>query len=47
MFSPSVPQATTSKNETLSSHALVCRFCQRRFTAKPKLATPLSARREP
>src|SRR5437773_6235042 len=37
-FSPMSPQQTTLKNEVASSHSWVWRFCQRRLTARPKLA---------
>ena len=37
-FSAISRQATTSKKEVDSSHVLVWRFCQRRFTARPNLA---------
>ena len=37
-FCPSWAQQVTSKNETFSSHSWVWRFCQRRLTARPKVA---------
>ena len=36
-------QQVTSKKETASSHSLVWRFCQRRLTARPKVAIGLPA----
>jgi hypothetical protein len=46
-FLASRPQLTTSKKEVASSHAWVWRFCQRRLTANPKVATawPLGVKR--
>src|SRR3954452_203540 len=38
-FSASCCQHVTSKNDVASSHSLVCRFCQRRLTARPNVAT--------
>ena len=35
-------QHFTSKKEVCSSHSLFWRFCQRRLTAKPKLATAIT-----
>ncbi len=37
-FSAISRQHTTSKKEVASSHSWVWRFCQRRLTARPKLA---------
>jgi hypothetical protein len=39
MFSPRLPHAVTSKKEACSSHSPDWRFCHRRLTARPKLAT--------
>jgi hypothetical protein len=38
-FSASWDQQDTSMKETCSSHSWVWRFCHRRLTATPKLAT--------
>ena len=45
-FSASWAQQVTSKKETCSSHSWVWRFCQRRLTARPKVATAWPRGRE-